>query len=255
MEPKAFMAALFFIIGTAVGSFINVLIYRLPRGRSIVFPPSACPACGSPIKPWHNIPIFGYLWLRGRCASCGSPISARYPLVEALTGLLWLALFLRAFGQPWFASHLLLVTVLVPITFIDLDHKIIPDTMSIGGIIVGFVLSFINGLGWKASLLGLSVGGLSLWAVAEGYTLVTKKDGMGFGDVKLLAAIGAFLGWKAVLFTIVIASVTGAVVGIAAMKIKNADRYLEIPFGPFLSLGAALYIYRGVEILKWYLGN
>lgn len=255
LEKNWLITIFAFMAGSAVGSFLNVLIYRLPLGRSVIAPPSACPVCGSKIKPWHNIPILSYLLLRGKCAACGTTISARYPFVETLTGLAWAAMYLRSFGQPWFASHLIMITGLIPVTFIDLDHKIIPDRLSLGGIILGFALSFVNGLGWKASLIGLAAGGLSLWAVAEGYRLAAKREGMGFGDVKLLAAIGAFLGWKAVVMTVVVASITGAVTGLAAMKLTKGGRHMEIPFGPFLSFGAALYLYRGTEILAWYLGT
>lgn len=234
---------------------MNVLIYRLPIGRSVITPPSACPVCGQKIKPWQNIPVISYLLLRGKCANCRTPISWRYPLVELLTGLAWAAMYLRSFGQPWFASHLIMITGLIPVTFIDLDHKIIPDRLSLGGIILGFALSFTNGLGWKESLIGLAAGGIGLWVVAEGYRLAAKREGMGFGDVKLLAAIGAFLGWEAVIMTVVISSITGAVIGVAAMQISKSGRHMEIPFGPFLSLGAAIYLYKGTEILAWYLGG
>lgn len=244
-----------FLFGAAVGSFLNVVIYRLPLGLSIVKPRSRCPACGRSISALENIPILSYLFLRGKCAGCGVGISPRYPLVEALTGALWAALWLRFGPTAQFAASLILVTMLVAMTFIDIDHKIIPDSMSLGSIPVGFAFSFFTPVGWKASLLGIAVGGGVLFLVAEGYRLITKREGMGFGDVKLLAGLGAFLGWQAVPFIILVSSVVGAVVGIAAMKLSREDMKMEIPFGPFLALGAVLYVFRGPELIAWYMGT
>lgn len=243
-----------FLFGAVVGSFLNVVIYRLPLGISIVTPRSRCPSCGGAITALQNIPILSYLLLRGRCAKCGAAISLRYPFVEALTGALWAGAFIR-FGPGWqLGAAILLLTGLVAVTFIDLDHRIIPDSLSLGGIPTGFALSFLTGLGWKASLYGIALGGGSLWAVAEGYRLITKREGMGFGDVKLLAALGAFLGWEAVLFIILIGSVVGALVGLVAAWAARGGRYMEIPFGPFLSFAAALYVFVGPQLMKWYMG-
>lgn len=252
--PEQYFSLIAFLFGATFGSFLNVVIYRLPLGISIVTPKSRCPKCETPISPLHNIPILSYLALRGKCASCGVKIPLRYPTVEALTGVAWLGLWLRFGNAPEFWAFLVLVTGLIVITFIDIDHKIIPDSLSITGIPLGLASSFFTGVGPLDSLLGILLGGGTLWAVASGYELLTKREGMGFGDVKLLGAIGAFLGWQAVLFTIVMSSVVGAVIGVLLIKLSSADRHLEIPFGPFLSLGAALYVYRGPELIAWYLG-
>lgn len=242
-----------FIFGATIGSFLNVVIYRLPNGLSIVRPASRCPNCLTPIKPIHNIPIISYLALKGKCAACSIKISPRYPMVEGLTGLLWAGAMLKSGPTPQLAADLVLITGLIVVTFIDLDHKIIPDSLSLGGIPVGLGFALLTGLGWKASLIGIVLGGGSLLLVAEGYRMIAKREGMGGGDVKLLAAIGAFQGWEGVIFTVFVASVVGAVAGVAAMRITRGGRHMEIPFGPFLSLGSVLYLYAGPQIITWYL--
>ena len=243
-----------FLCGAVIGSFLNVCIYRIPAGESIVHPRSRCGSCGSSIKWYQNLPILSFLALRGRCAACGAKISWRYPLVEALTGGLF-ALLLFRFGPQLFVLVLMLfVAVLVTITFIDLDHQIIPDVISLPGIVLGFMGSFLlPWVSWSDSLLGVLLGGGSLFLVASGYELLTKKEGMGGGDIKLLAMIGAFLGWRAVLPIIFFSSVLGTLVGVPAMLIKKADGKLAIPFGPFLSAGAVIYLLWGPLIVRWYL--
>jgi leader peptidase (prepilin peptidase)/N-methyltransferase len=244
-----------FILGAVIGSFLNVCIYRIPAGESIVHPPSRCPACGSGIRWYQNIPILSYLFLRGRCTGCGVRISPRYPLVEALTGLLF-ALVLYRFGFQWVTPvYWLFAAALIVITFIDLDHQIIPDVISLPGIVVGFLCSFaVPWLTWTDSLLGILVGGGSLYLVAVGYELLTRKEGMGGGDIKLLAMIGAFLGWKAVLPIVFISSFMGTLVGVPVMLIKKADSRLAIPFGPFLAAAALFYLFWGPGLIRWYLG-
>lgn len=241
-------------LGAVVGSFLNVVICRLPRGESLVRPGSRCPHCGAGVRPQHNVPILGYLWLRGHCRDCRAPISARYPAVEALTALLSVAAWLRFGPTAAFAAHFALFAGLVAVTFIDFDHRIIPDSLSLGGVAVGFCASFVTPLGWQGSLHGAALGGGSLLAVALGYYAVTRREGMGLGDVKLLAAIGAFLGWQAVLFTIFASSVVGAVVGLSVTVLRRGDLRLELPFGPFLALGAVTYALCGPEVVAWYLG-
>lgn len=243
-----------FVLGAVVGSFLNVCIYRLPAGKSIVSPPSACPGCGNRIRWYDNVPIVSWFLLRGRCRHCRAPIAWRYPLVEALNGLLTLLLF-HKFG-PTFAFLALFVfcSSLVAITFIDLDHQIIPDEISLPGIVLGFVCSFfLPWTGWLTSLLGILLGGGSLFLVAWGYEKLTGKEGMGGGDIKLLAMMGAFLGWRSVPFIIFAASLVGSVIGIAAMLIQKKDGKLAIPFGPFLAFGALLYIFYGRKLILWYL--
>lgn len=243
-----------FLLGAIVGSFLNVCICRLPEEKSVVFPPSACPKCGSRISWYDNMPIISFLLLRAKCRTCSAPISWRYPLVEALNGLLTLLLFLKFGLSPAFLALFIFCSSLVVITFIDLDHQIIPDQISLPGIIIGFAFSFfLPWNGWLNSLLGILLGGGSLYLVAWGYEKLTGKEGMGGGDIKLLAMMGAFLGWRSVLFIIFAASLVGSVIGIAAMLIQKKDRKLAIPFGPFLAFAAVLYIFFGRQIIYWYL--
>jgi len=242
-----------FIFGAVIGSFLNVCICRLPEGASIVSPPSHCPACDYRIRFYDNIPMVSWLLLRGKCRACGVPISPQYPLVELITALLSLLLFMK-FGPTFaFAVLFLFCSALVVITFIDLEHYIIPDVISLSGIVVGFVCSFfIPSLGWFNSLIGILVGGGSLFLVATLYQMFTGKEGMGGGDIKLLAMMGAFFGWKAVPFIVFISSVAGSVIGLTLMVVQKKDAKLAIPFGPFLALGALVYIFFGRQVLHWY---
>jgi leader peptidase (prepilin peptidase)/N-methyltransferase len=244
-----------FVVGALIGSFLNVCIHRLPSGESVVFPASHCPRCGEPIRPYDNIPIVSYVLLRGRCRRCAAPISARYPVVEVLTGL-------AAVGTVWelgASAHALLafafLCALIVITFIDFDHQIIPDSVSLPGIGVGFAAALIFGdPSWRASLAGIALGGGLLWAVAEGYYRLTGREGMGGGDIKLLAMIGAFLGWQAVLVTLMIGSLTGSLIGMVLLLAQRGDRRTAIPFGPFLAVGAAAALFWGDALIRWYLG-
>ena len=251
-----------FIFGAVVGSFLNVCICRLPRNESIVFPPSHCPNCDFKIPFYDNVPIFSYLVLRGKCRSCKGPISIQYPLVELVNALLTLFLFMKFGASLTFLFLFIFCSALVVITFIDLEHQIIPDGISLPGIPLGFVSSFFISdlyhegmlLGWQSSLIGIAAGGGSLWLVASGYELITKKEGMGGGDIKLLAMMGAFLGWPAIPFIIFVSSLIGSVIGITVMLVQRKDAKLAIPFGPFLALGAVLYIFFGSQVIHWYIG-
>ncbi len=244
-----------FLFGAAVGSFLNVCIYRLPRDKSIVYPPSACPSCGSRIAARDNIPILGWLLLGGRCRSCKGRISWQYPAVELLNGLLTMFLFMKIHHLPTFFVLFLFCSALVVITFIDLEHQIIPDVISLPGIVIGFACSFfLPWLGWKNSLIGILAGGGSLLVVAYGYQLLTKKEGMGGGDIKLLAMMGAFLGWRSIPFIIFVSSLAGSVIGISVLMARKKDSQVPIPFGPFLALGAVLFIFFGRQLIGWYLG-
>ena len=267
--PYITFAFFAFVLGAVVGSFLNVCICRMPHDESVVSPPSHCPKCDYRIRWYDNIPILSYLLLRGKCRSCGAPISVQYPMVELLNGLLSLALFskffppsflgmapLEAMGQPafYFAVLFVLCSALVVVTFIDLEHQIIPDAITLPGIVIGFVISFfIPALGWLNSLIGILAGGGSLLLIAWLYQAVAKKDGMGGGDVKLLAMMGAFLGWKSILFIIFVSSLFGSVIGIMLMAIRKKDSTLAIPFGPFLAGACVLYIFYGGPIIHWYL--
>lgn len=241
------------LIGMCIGSFLNVCIYRLPEGNSIVRPPSSCPVCNTPIKWYDNIPVVSYILLRGRCRKCGTRISFRYPMVELLTGLFaWITWMEFGFTVSSLI-YFVFITALLVITFIDIDHRIIPDIISLPGIPMGFAASFVlPSMDWVSALLGILAGGGSLMLVAYGYQFFRGKDGMGGGDIKLLAMIGAFLGWKGVLFTIIASSFTGTVVGVMMMVRAGKGMKMALPFGPFLSIGAILYIFLGPQIIHWY---
>jgi leader peptidase (prepilin peptidase)/N-methyltransferase len=243
-----------FVFGATVGSFLNVCIYRLPLHLSIAFPRSYCPACQTTIRAYDNVPILSYLILRGRCRVCGTEISPRYPLVEALTGITAVAAFLHFGWQPELAVAFAFLCALIVVTFVDLDHQIIPDPVSLPGIVVGFLAATVTGdPGWQASLAGILLGGGILWAVAEGYQRLTGREGMGGGDIKLLAMIGAFLGWRAVPVTLLIGSLSGTVVGLSLILFQRQDSRTPIPFGPFLALGAACALFYGDALIAWYL--
>lgn len=254
MFPLWFMALFIFLVGSCVGSFLNVCIYRLPRNLSIVSPRSFCPHCQVPIRSYDNIPLLSYLLLRGKCRHCGANFSWRYLLVEALTGGVALALFLKFTLSLTFFSLFIFSAAMIVITFIDLDHRIIPDLISLPGIAIGFVMALLGpGVTVKESLIGILAGGGSLYAVAFVYEAVTKREGMGGGDVKLLAMIGAWLGWKAILFTLFFASLSGTLIGGGMMLIQKQGRHYAIPFGPFLAFSALAYVFFGPELIHWYL--
>lgn len=243
-----------FIFGLVIGSFLNVCIHRLPSSQSIVHPRSRCPQCGHLIRVYDNIPVLSYLILRGRCRDCGARISLRYPVVELLSGA-FAAMAVARFGLGWQALLMYaLIAAFLVITFIDLDHRIIPDVITLPGIPIGLAASFGPGMiSPLESLVGILAGGGSLFLVAWGYQLVTKREGMGGGDIKLLAMIGAFIGWKGVLLTIFIASLTGTLAGMALIFRRRGDMKLAVPFGPFLAVGAIAYLFMGPELMSWYL--
>lgn len=245
-----------FLFGAVVGSFLNVCIHRIPLGVSIVSPPSSCPMCASRIPFYYNVPILGYIVLGGRCSSCGAPFSARYPAVEALTGLFAAALFLR-FGPSVDALvYFVFISALIVITFIDLDLKIIPDVISLPGIVLGLAASLILAdLTVVDSAIGVVAGGGLLYLVAFGYHLATGHDGMGGGDIKLLAMIGAFLGWKGVILTVLLSSFAGAAVGGVLMLAFGKGSKYAIPYGPFLALGAVAHLFFGEAMIGWYIAR
>jgi leader peptidase (prepilin peptidase) / N-methyltransferase len=256
MEPAVpfwLQALAIFAPGCCLGSFFNVVIHRLPAGQSLVHPGSFCPHCGYPIPPYDNIPVLSYLLLRGRCRSCKSRISPRYPIVELLTGGLALLLFLKSGWTTQFLIDFLFMSLLLVIAFIDLNTYLIPDVLSLSGIILGFGCSFVSErVSWIESLIGILLGGGFFYLVALGYQLARKKDGLGGGDIKLLAMIGAFVGWPGAVFTVLTASLIGSVVGIVAMRRTRDGLSTMLPFGPFLSLGGVLYLLWGEEIYHWY---
>ena len=242
-----------FIIGICVGSFLNVCIYRLPAGLSIVRPRSKCPECGNLIAFYDNIPLLSYLWLKGRCRHCRIRIGLRYPTVELLGGLFALASYLK-FGLSVDAIiYFAFIACMLVVTFIDLDHRIIPDVITLPGIPIFFAASFaLPSIDFKAALLGILAGGGSLFLVAWIYSLITKKEGMGGGDIKLLAMMGGLVGWQGVAFTIFVSSLVGTLSGFVVMLHSRKDMKLAIPFGPFLAIGAITYIFFGTHLINWY---
>ena len=240
-----------FIFGAVVGSFLNVCIYRLPAETSIVKPRSQCPHCHHPIRSCDNIPLISFIILRGKCRDCGGKISWRYPLVELITALLALLLFLKFGLTLSFLTFFIFTAVLIVITFIDLDHQIIPDILTLPGIPIFFLAAiFLLKIPWLEALLGLLIGGGILFTIAFVYELISKREGMGGGDIKLLAMIGGFLGWKSLMFVLLFSSFSGAIVGITAMIINKQDMKYAVPFGPFLSAAAVAYLFLGDAFMR-----
>ncbi len=255
LQPVPYELITFFVFlaGLCVGSFLNVCIVRLPNGVSVVFPASRCPKCGHSLSWWENIPVVSFLLLKGRCKECKAPISIRYPIVELITGVITLLLWKKFGPSTEFIVYFIFSCGLIVVTFIDLAHKIIPDVISLPGILLGVCSSFIlPSLSWLDSLVGVLVGGGILYLVTWGYYLITKRVGMGGGDIKLLAMIGAFLGWQAIPFVIFISALTGSVIGILFILIKGKGRNYQIPFGPFLAFAAFVQLFWGNEIIRHY---
>ncbi len=252
--PFYVLSALF---GLIVGSFANVCIYRLPKRESVVTPASHCPSCGTPIRFVDNVPVISYLILRGRCRACGMSISPRYPAVEGLNALLYLAAALRFGGTPATLFYFIFITAMVVITFIDYDHQIIPDEITLPGIPIGLLAAWLilpdpfyraAGMGLSASLIGAATGFFLYYSIA-----FLSRGGMGGGDVKMMAMVGAVLGWKGVVLTTFLASCAGSIVGLYLMVFKGRGRKTKVPFGPFLAAGALLSLFVGQEIVYWYI--
>ena len=246
-------AIVLFILGGVAGSFLNVCIHRLPREESIVSPSSRCPHCHHAIA-WHdNIPLFSYIFLRGRCRSCQEAISGRYFLIEALTAIMALFTYWKFGISLAFLAAFLFVATLIVITFIDIEHQIIPHEVILPGIPF-FLLAavFIMGIPLFDAFLGIMIGIGSLYLIAVYYEQLTGTEGMGGGDVNLMGMLGAFLGWKSLLFILMTGAFTGAAVGIILMIGKGKTMKYAVPFGPFLSLGAVLYLFCGRAILNFF---
>jgi leader peptidase (prepilin peptidase)/N-methyltransferase len=243
-----------FILGAVVGSFLNVVILRLPaEGESVAFPASRCPKCLHPLKWYDNIPIISFILLKRRCRNCSAPISWQYPLVELSMALLSLALVLKFGLTISLPIYFVFTAALLVVIVIDFYHQIIPDIISLPGIVIGFACSFVNPvITWHQSGIGVLVGGGVLYAVAAGYYLFTKREGMGGGDIKLLAMIGAFLGWQSLPFVVFGSSILGAIVGIGAMIKQKKGGKTMIPYGPFLSVAALLYMFYR-ELINYYM--
>ncbi len=283
-SPLTFIALVFFL-SLLIGSFLNVVIYRLPMmmerewraqcdeltatpateipaGRfDLVFPGSHCTSCGTQITALQNIPILSYLMLRGKCASCGSAISKRYPVVEALTAAMT-AIVAWRFGFAWeSAAAIMLTWALITISVIDIDHQIIPDSISLPFVWIGLMLSLFHPMAGaevlfvdaKTAIVGALAGYLSLWTIYQLFRLMTGKEGMGYGDFKLLAVLGAWLGWQMLLLIILLSSVVGAAVGISMIIVRGRDRNIPIPFGPYLAAAGWIAMLWGNQIITAYL--
>jgi leader peptidase (prepilin peptidase)/N-methyltransferase len=244
--------AIILVLGLIIGSFLNVCIYRIPRKLSIIKPFSFCPTCKNTLKPWYNIPLLSYLFLIGRCAYCGDKISLRYPIVEGINGFLYVLSYLYFGLEITLPIVLFFLSSLIVISFIDMEFQIIPDILSFSLIVSGLVVSVLPHNNYnlvtnlKDSILGILVGGGVLLIVA-----IVSKGGMGGGDIKLNAGVGAFLGWQSSILTLFIGSFFGAIVGLVILK-KTGNR--KIPFGPFISIGAIVSLFLGKDILRFYLG-
>lgn len=266
------------IFGLLFGSFFNVVIYRLPKmlqadwaeqceelldikhqakstRLSLISPGSQCPSCGHPIGAGENIPVLSYLLLRGQCRSCKSRISIRYPLIEVLTAAVFVVTAWN-FGWSYTAlAGIVLTGILIPLTFIDIDHQILPDNITLPGLWMGLI---VNSFGLLSDLHSAVIGAISgylfLWLVYHGFRLLTGKEGMGYGDFKLLAMLGAWLGWQSLPLVILLSASVGAVIGIVLLAMGNKSRDTPIPFGPYLCLAGWIALLRGEELVSWYLG-
>jgi leader peptidase (prepilin peptidase) / N-methyltransferase len=245
--PYPLMVGTIFCFGLTIGSFANVCIHRLPRKESVVFPGSHCPACSSLVRPLDNIPVISYIVLGGKCRDCSTRISPIYPVIETVTAALLLAGFFK-FGLTFqFLVYLVLAPALVIITAIDIEHQIIPDMITLPGIVLGLAVGAYT-IGYSASLIGFFVGGGLFYSLA-----VLSNGGMGGGDIKYIAAIGALLGWQKVLLVIFIGSFLGSIVGLFQIAVQKKSRKSLIPFGPFLAAGTLITLFYGNSLIRLYL--
>jgi leader peptidase (prepilin peptidase) / N-methyltransferase len=246
------LALIFTLAGAAVGSFLNVCIARIPEGLSIVAPASRCPQCGHPIRFYDNIPVISFLLLGGRCRDCRGRISFRYLLVELLTAVCAWFIFRRFGLAPASLVVFIFVCTLIVISFIDFDHQIIPHALTLVGIPLFATLAVLfMGITAVDAFLGIMIGAGTLYFVAVYYEALTGREGMGGGDVNLMAMLGAFLGWKSLLFILLASSLLGAVVGVAFILFRGKDMKYAVPFGPFLCLAAMIYLFYGKSLILW----
>lgn len=273
--PVLFVLALVLILGLVIGSFLNVVIHRLPKRESVIAPGSRCPACGVPVKAYDNVPVLSYVLLGGRCRNCGARISPIYPTVELLVGLLYVSLFVKNGLTMGFLADVIFVSFIVPLVFIDLRHKILPNRITYPGLVVMLALRvlvpdppvlrstrWVFGMeGWPewtvalaGAALGAAAGGGSLWLVREFYYRFRKVEGMGLGDVKMMLMVGAFLGWQLTLFTIFLGSVLGSIIGVLMIALRGGNMRMAIPFGVFLGPAAIIALYIGPAFIEWYVG-
>lgn len=244
----------FFAIGLAIGSFLNVCSFRLPRGESVVWPGSRCPRCERRLSWSETLPIVGYLWLRGRCRTCGNVIGMTYPLVEVATGCLFVFHYLQFSWQPLLLVRLLFCCAMVVLFVTDLRDRLLPNMVTLPGIGIGLAASvFLDAEpSWRSAVVGAAVGGGGLFVLAEAYYYVRKEDGLGRGDVKMLAMIGAFLGWQHTFLTLMLASIGGSVVGVVMLALRLGGRRYALPFGSFLAIAAIIMSTGGDVLVDWY---
>ncbi len=256
---------LLFIFGTVIGSFLNLCIHRLPKGQSIIKPRSHCPACNHELQPWELIPILSYLLVRGKCRHCGQPISLRYPLVELLTGLLFVAVALKFSPFTFYIEYLftmVFVCLLILVFFIDLEHQVVVDNIVLGGIAFGLVLNYIKGLSlpdgsainpFISAVLGMIIGYVILYLIRTISSFILKKEAMGEGDLFIAALLGAYLGWQGVLLSLFLAFLVGGVVGVVLLILKKAKLGGYLPFGPSLVVAGLLTLFFQAGIIAWYI--
>ncbi len=253
MTDTTVLTVLFTAIGAVIGSFLNVCIYRVPRGKSIVWPASACESCARELSWYENMPVVSWSVLGGKCRTCKAPLSIRHPLIEALTAAMFGVAMWHYGPSVQLLAQLVFGCALIVLFAIDLEHHLLPNVITLPGIVVGFAFSFVTGPGWLASLVGIVLGGGSLWLIAEAYYRLRHEEGLGMGDVKMLAMIGAFVGWKLTLVTLMMASISGSLVGVLLIAARKGDMKYALPFGTFLAMGAALAATVGPTLLDWYL--
>jgi leader peptidase (prepilin peptidase) / N-methyltransferase len=268
------VGGVFFLFGLIIGSFLNVVIYRLPLEQSIAFPGSHCPACNAPVQPYDNIPVVSYMILGGKCRSCGVRISPIYPAVELLVALLYLGCYVKDGLSMMVVADLVFVSLIVPLVFIDLKHKLLLNVITYPGLVVLLVLRLLAPEPWVlahtprfglpnspvwpvaliGSLLGAVIGGGVLWVIREAYLRIRGEEGMGLGDVKMMAMVGAFLGWQLTLLTIFIGSLLGSLVGVSVILMQRGTMKMKIPFGVFLGPGGVISMFVGPRLINWYAG-
>jgi leader peptidase (prepilin peptidase)/N-methyltransferase len=242
------------LLGLAVGSFLNVCIHRLPERTSVVSPGSRCPGCGYELRWYDNIPVVSYALLGGRCRSCRSRISIRYPIIEIITMAVFLAHY-RVIGPDIIlVPRLFFACLLIVLFAIDLEHHLLPNAITLPGIVVGLLFSLLLPPGIISAVIGTLIGGGSLWLIGEAYYRYSGQEGMGGGDVKMLAMIGAFLGWKLAIVTLVFSSIAGALIGMLVLAIRRGGLKYALPYGTFLALGALVASLYGDQIVEWYVG-
>jgi leader peptidase (prepilin peptidase) / N-methyltransferase len=254
MSVDPLVAVAFAVLGLSVGSFLNVCIHRLPKKASIVQPPSSCPHCGYRLRWFDNIPVVSYALLGGRCRNCKAPISIRYPLIELITMGVFIVHYLVFGLDIILVPRLLFACVLIVLFAIDLEHHLLPNVITLPGILVGLAFSTMLPPGLTDALIGTLVGGGILWVIGEAYYRYAGQEGMGGGDVKMLAMIGAFLGWQLVILTLVLSSILGSIIGVIVLTVRRGGMKYALPYGTFLSLAALTASLVGSRIVDWYLG-